>query len=274
MRDSIDARFRRKLFAVVAFSGLVAIWSSPAFAQGPDAAALLKRLDALEAGQRAIQKQLDDISALLQGLRTPPAQAGPVEDVQGRDLRVSLTNAATRGQASARVVLIEFSDFQCPFCGRYVRETYAELQREFVDTGKVRYAFRSFPLESIHPLAFKAAEAGECAREQGKFWEMHDRLFADQQALAPSDLLKHGQALGMDDAKFQTCFEGTVTARIKADQAEAVRLGLTGTPTFLVGEAQPDGTVKVLQKIVGAQPYATFRAILQAVLIAPPAAPK
>jgi protein-disulfide isomerase len=273
MRNSIDARFRRRLFAVVAFSALVAI-SSPAFAQGPDAAALLKRLDALEAGQRAIQKQLDDISALLQGLRTPPAQAGPVEDVQGRDLRVSLTNAATRGQAGARVVLIEFSDFQCPFCGRYVRETYAELQREFVDTGKVRYAFRNFPLESIHPLAFKAAEAGECAREQGKFWEMHDRLFADQQALAPSDLLKHGQALGIDDARFRTCFEGTVTARIKADQAEAARLGLTGTPTFLVGEAQPDGTVKVLQKIVGAQPYATFRAILQALLIAPPAAPK
>jgi protein-disulfide isomerase len=238
-------------------------------AQSADTAATLKRLDSLEATERAIQKQLDEIKALLAA--RPALPAGPIENLQG--LEIPLANTAVKGQSGAKLVVVEYSDFQCPFCGRYARETYAPLQKEFVDTGKVRYAFKNMPLESIHPFAFKAAEGGECAREQGKFWEMHDRLFANQGALAPANLTQYAQAIGLDGGKFQSCLDGRSAAHVRDDAAEAARLGVSSTPTFFVGQLQPDGKVKVVRKIVGAQPYATFKAALQGMLLTPPAAP-
>src|SRR6185436_20936742 len=111
--------------------------------------------------------QIVIVLILAAGLRIA-AQA----DVPNFDL--TLAGAATKGRASAPLVMLEFSDFECPFCGRYSRETYPQVQREYVDTGKVRYVFRHTPIERIHPQAMKAAEAAECAGTQGKFWEMHD----------------------------------------------------------------------------------------------------
>jgi protein-disulfide isomerase len=106
---------------------------------------------------------------------------------------LSVDGAPSMGNGDAKVTLIEFSDYQCSFCGRHFSQTLPRLMTEYVKTGKVKYVLRDFPLEPIHPLAFKAAEAARCASDQGKYWEMHDRLFSNQQALGPKDLPRHAE---------------------------------------------------------------------------------
>lgn len=135
-------------------------------------------------------------------------------------------------------------------------------------TGKLRYIVRDFPLESIHPHAFRAAEAARCAADQGKYWEMHERLFSNQKALAAAELVAHAQALGLGTDEFKGCLDGGKhSARVRGDLEEAQRLGVTSTPTFLVGVVEPDGThVRAARKIVGAQPYAAFREAIEGLL--------
>jgi protein-disulfide isomerase len=194
-------------------------------------------------------------------------RSAPVEVLQGLD--TTIATSAVRGSNAAKFVFIEYSDFQCPFCARYARDVQAPLVQESVDSGQMKYAFKHFPL-NIHPFAPKAAEASECAREQGKFWEMHDQLFANQQALAEPDMLRYAQSLGVDRTRFQSCMSAaTKAAKVRTDMAEGVRLGARSTPTFFVGQLESDGRVRLLRKITGAQPYATFRAGLQSALAAP-----
>jgi protein-disulfide isomerase len=121
-------------------------------------------IEALKDGQKAIQKDLEEIKRLLQGRA--------VADALPRD-PMSIAKDPVKGSRSAKVAVIEFSDFQCPFCGRYVKDTLPQLASEYVETGKVKYVFRDYPL-NFHKNAFKAAEAAHCAGEQDKFWEMHD----------------------------------------------------------------------------------------------------
>jgi protein-disulfide isomerase len=126
---------------------------------------------------------------------------------------------------------------------------------------------RDLPLEQIHPLAVKAAEATHCAGEQGKFWEMHDRLFANQRELARADLAKHAQALGLNAGAFDQCLDsGTFVARVRNDLGEAQKLQVTGTPTFFVGLT--DGNTSQIKgtRIVGAVPYQTFKDAIERLL--------
>jgi protein-disulfide isomerase len=129
--------------------------------------------------------------------------------------------AQSQGDTTAKVTLIEFSDYQCPFCGRYANETYTKLIDQYVKTGKVRYVLRNFPLAQMHPLAEKAAEAAECAGEQGKYWEMHERLFKNQQALDAKEMTGHAAVLGLDQAKFQLCLDGGKFAAVPLDLVDA-----------------------------------------------------
>ena len=119
---------------------------------------------------------------------------------------------------------------------------------------------RDLPLESIHPLAFKAAEATHCAADQGKFWEMHDRLFANQRELSRPDLSKHAKALGLDVGAFDQCMDtGKSAARIRKDEAQALELQTTGTPTFFLGVTDPKTSQIKGTRIVGALPYQAFK---------------
>jgi protein-disulfide isomerase len=155
-----------------------------------------------------------------------------------------------RGPADAPVEIIEFSDFQCPFCGR-VKPTLDRLRKQY--EGRIKIVFRNFPLTSIHPQAYSAAEAAECARRQGKFWEYHDALFANQRALTPDDLKKHAADLGLDTAAFAACLDGgQAKARVDADLDAAQALGLTSTPAFFVNG----------RFLSGAQPYEAFDKIV------------
>ena len=127
---------------------------------------------------------------------------------------------------------------------------------------------RDFPLESIHPQAFKAAEAAGCASEYGKYWEMHERLFANQRALGVKELPEHAQALGLDAAKFKQCMEsGKYAQRVRKDQADGQRIGITGTPSFFLGVTEPGSTtVTAVRTLKGAQAYPAFKAAIDDLL--------
>lgn len=132
--------------------------------------------------------------------------------------------------------------------------TYPEIQRELVETGKAQYVFKNFPLEGPHPFAMKSAEAAACAGQQGKFWDMHGVLFRHQDALAPANLHGYAEDIGLDLVRFDTCMNGEMTGRIRADQIEGRQLGVNSTPTLLIGIRLPDGTVRVRQKLTGVVP--------------------
>lgn len=229
------------------------------------------RIQALEASQRelqrqiqALQTQIEELKALL--LARPAGPPGP-PPVTGLVLPAG---GATRGSAKAALTIVEYTDFECPFCARYVRESYPSLIREFVDAGRVRYVLRHLPLESIHPSARGAAQAAECARQQGKFWEMHDRLFANPQALSRADLERTAEALGLGMPAFRQCVDSPAAAQaVSRDVEEAMRAGVTATPSFIIGATQPDGSVKALRRLSGAQPYPVFKAALEGLLASP-----
>jgi protein-disulfide isomerase len=229
------------------------------------------RVQALEASQRELQRQIQALETQLEELKAlllsrpagppgPPAVTGLVLPAGG----------ATRGSAKSPLTIVEYTDFECPFCARYARESYPLLIREFVDAGRVRYVVRHLPLESIHPNARGAAQAAECARQQGKFWEMHDRLFANPQALSRADLERTADALGLTMPAFRQCVDSPgAAAAVSRDLDEALRAGITATPSFIIGTTQPDGSVKALRRLSGAQPYPVFKAALEGLLASP-----
>lgn len=247
---------------------IAVVTSSPAGAQGQqEIQELRKQIDALAAGQAAIQKQLEELTAWMRARPAAPPAAAPTVP---SNLTLATSGAPAKGSRTAKVTIIEFSDYQCPFCGRYAQETFAQVERDYVKAGKLQYVFRNLPLESLHPQAFKAHEAALCAGDQGRYWEMHDRLFADQRALDPPSLVGHASAAGLDMAKFKPCLDsGAHAAHIRRDLAEAERIGARGTPTFFIGLTVPgDSTVKVMRVLRGAQPYAAFREAIDSVIAA------
>jgi protein-disulfide isomerase len=178
---------------------------------------------------------------------------------------LDLTGAPVRGSKSAKVALVEFSDFQCPFCAAFARNTLPDLNREFIDSGRVLMAFRHFPLDRIHANARSAAQAADCAGEQNTFWEMHNRIFANQSQLSASDFLAYASAIGLDQQRFRACLARSPAPEIAADMALAQDLSVTGTPTFFVGAIQPNGQVAVRKRISGAQPLQQFRRAIEEV---------
>lgn len=140
--------------------------------------------------------------------------------------------------------------------------------KDYVDTGKMQLVFMDFPL-GFHDKAQKASEAGLCAGDQGKFWEMHDTLFTNSKALEPEKLGTYAESVGLNMEKFKTCLDsGKYADDIKKRIAEGQKAGITGTPAFLLGYIQPNGQVKATEKIVGAQPFANFKTAIDKMLAA------
>jgi len=230
-------------------------------AETPDAD-IKAAIEELKQGQAEIRK---DIAEILKRLPPPPPPA-----IEKLPKPVGLGSLAPRGKAEAPLTIIEFSDYQCPYCKRHVDQTLPKLLADYVDTGKARYAFRDYPLEQIHPLAAKAAEAARCAGDQGKYWEMHDRLFANQKELEPEKLPTHATALKLEVAAFRACLDDSRNAaRVKEDLQAGEELGARGTPMFVVG---PTGGNQVTTGVIihGAQPIAVFKSEIEK-LLAPPA---
>ncbi len=172
------------------------------------------------------------------------------------------------GDTKATVVIVEYSDYQCPFCRRFAAETFARVEKEYVRTGKALLTFRDNPMEHLHPLALGAATAAQCVASAGKFWQMNQRLLRDPVELTPEDLARDARELGIDSARFERCVQDPAVAqKIREAMNEADRIGARGTPMFLVGWRRPgEKTVHALRMIEGAYPYDVFRATLDGVL--------
>jgi protein-disulfide isomerase len=166
---------------------------------------------------------------------------------------MDLTGVPVRGSSNAVVTLIEFSDYECPFCLRHFQQTMPEIEKDYIATGKVLYAFRDWPVDDLHPQAIRAHVAAHCAGEQGKYWDMHDRLFANQRALGLPSLKQAAAGLGLDAAKFDQCLDsGKYAAGIAEDMKQGESLGVQSTPTVYVNG----------RPVVGAQPYEFFQMVI------------
>lgn len=166
-----------------------------------------------------------------------------------------------------------YSDFQCPYCGRFVRETLPALHEQYIRPGKVLLAFREFPLPN-HAFAEKAAEAAACAGRQGRFWEVHDDLFANQQALDVPSVMGRVRRFGLNARAFETCLAGELAGAVRADKVGGELLGVSGTPTFLIGMLLDGGHVRVTERFSGALPLAEFQRTLDRVLASAAPVPK
>lgn len=164
-----------------------------------------------------------------------------------------------RGQANAPVTLIEYSDFTCGYCLKFFKETWPRIQARYVDTGKVRFLYRDYPRADQGP-GLDAATAARCAGAHGKYWAMHDRLFAEEGRLDKGVYLRHATALGLDRAAFERCMkDGRYTKSIFEDRQEANRWGFHGTPGFILVQTASEPTEKEPAiAIPGAFPFEMF----------------
>jgi protein-disulfide isomerase len=217
----------------------------------------------LAAKQQQVLDQLAEIKKLLE---KPTAAANP--NVLQLPETINVEGNPSLGSASARVAIIEFTDFQCPFCGRFTEDAYPKIIADYVNTGKIRFLYRDLPLTSIHPWAQSAAVAAHCAGEQGKFWEMHNSLFTNQRSLKPPDIADRATKLGLDMTRFNECINSTrYNNAIEASTKSAQQMNISGTPTFLLGTFKDNGTIMKIEKsIIGAYPYEKFQADLDALL--------
>jgi protein-disulfide isomerase len=214
---------------------------------------------------------LNELRAIRQLLEKLAAPAGPPAPVPTSD-NVTLTNLTGYiiGKPDAPLTMVEFTDLQCPFCRVYHVTTFEQLKRDYIDTGKLRYISRDFPLEAIHPLANAAARAARCAGDQGKFWEMRHIILANNQTIGKDVFATFAQDLKLNANEFLRCTSDAnkYQDELKKDQAEGVAAGINGTPSFIIGRtsgASLDGI-----RIVGAQPYAAFDAKLKELLATKP----
>jgi len=240
--------------------GLLAfLFLSPPVEQ--DVAALKREIEQLKAQQAAMQKDLDAIKSFLQQLLREPDQARLV------DASVVIAGEPAKGSSTAKVTLVEISDYHCPFCRRHMQATQPQIDAEYVNTGKLQYVFIDYPIEQLHPDAFKAHEAANCAGDQGKYWEMHAKLFTTP-TKDPSQLVAQAQELGLDGAKIRACLDsGKYAKTVRDSVARMQQLGIDSTPTFLVGITPAAGQpMKVAKVVKGAMPFAEFKKAIDSVL--------
>ena len=172
------------------------------------------------------------------------------------DMKALLDDDAVKGDPKAPVTIIEWSDYECPFCGRFYTETFGQIDEQYIKKGKVKLVYRDFPL-SFHQQAQKAAEAAECAGEQGKYYEMHNLLFEQGVQGGVPGFKGFARQLGLNQAEFDSCLDsGKMASEIQKDMADGGRVGIQGTPGFIVNG----------QLISGAQPFSVFQQAIEAAL--------
>lgn len=178
-------------------------------------------------------------------------------------VEVSVDDDPALGEKKAPVTIVEFSDFQCPFCRSFWRDTLSLIKSNYIDTGKVRFVYRDFPL-SFHPGSHVAAEAAECAEEQGKFWAMHDQIFHEQDKkgqgtiqFSKTDVVRWAGQAGLNMGQFNQCLDsGKYQAEVDKDSADGSAAGVSGTPSFFING----------QVLVGAQPFSAFQQVIEEAL--------
>jgi protein-disulfide isomerase len=195
-------------------------------------------------------RQIRQLLEQQQGKAAEPKQDGP------KRAKLNLQTAPMIGSKDAPLTMVEFTDFQCPFCRQFYATTFAELKKNYIDTGKMRFYSRDMPLD-FHPNAMRAAEAGRCAAAQGKYWPMRDLMAANPEKLDLENLVADAGSLKLNVQTFRACVESEKDKNsVQTDVMEALKIGADGTPAFVVGKSTPDGVDG--EVIVGAMPYGTF----------------
>jgi protein-disulfide isomerase len=213
----------------------------------------------------AILKELREIKQLLARQQLQQAQAAPSAPQMPQNLKVKGDAIYVLGKSDAPLTLVAFTDFQCPFCGRFETTTFPEIKKNYIDTGKLRYIVRDLPLTELHPFALKAAQSVHCAGDQGKFWEMKELVFKNQNKLDVDSLAGYAKELALNGDTFKSCMAGGKHLKEIGDEAKyAQSLGITGTPTFILGKTAGDSVEG--RVIVGAQPLAAFEAAINEML--------
>ena len=213
-----------------------------------------------------IDKLSDDLQNLEDTMLTDPEAATAQPQPQPT---ITADDDPVLGNPDAPITMIEFSDFQCPFCARFYSETLPLIKSNFIDTGVVKLVYRDFPLQNIHPNAIPAAVASECAHEQDTYWEYHDMLFEDVATWGPMEIpaaveqfKTYAAALGLDTETFSECLDtGKYITEVTDDYTDGTSYGITGTPAFFLGSEQTG-----YFQISGARPYPEFQFAIEQIL--------
>jgi protein-disulfide isomerase len=241
----------RYVVGLAAAAALIA-GALPAQAQGITSDQATQILEEL----KAIRKNLE--ARPIAPVAAAPAPARPVDD------KVSyafVPGSFTLGKDDAPLVLVEYTDYQCPFCQRFHNDAFAQIKTNYIDTGKIRFVTRDFPL-SFHENAMRGAVAARCSAEQGKFWDFRNTLIANASQLQADKIAVYAQNASLDVTKFKACVDSDkFKTAIDKDMAEGQLAGVTGTPAFVLGRVQ-NGKIEGV-RLVGAMPYAQFDAKIQ-----------
>jgi protein-disulfide isomerase len=182
---------------------------------------------------------------------------GPMRVIESASPQVNVKNDPRLGSATAKIGIVEFSDYQCFYCRDFHRKQFERLKKEYIDTGVVQFIYKDLPLR-MHPQAVPAAMAAHCAGAQGRFWDMHDALFANQDRLGQNLFLELARQLNLDEVKFNACLKSQAHVQgIGQDVSTARMLGFTGTPSFLIGKIEGD-TLTVVRWSRGALAFEMF----------------
>jgi protein-disulfide isomerase len=257
-----DRMYRYLLAGALAGCLYTAAAAQPSRSQPADDLATLKNdVQLLKTQQQQILDGLNELKKLAKVSNGPPLIKAPET--------LSVAGEPFRGETQASVAIIEYADFECPFCRHFEHDTYPQIRDAYIKTGKVRYFYRDLPLP-FHEHSMPAARATRCAAEQGKLWEMHDSLFTDPASLNPRDIDSRAGKLGLDVTSLDACVASERFADvIRRSINEATDMQISGTPTFLIGTLGSHGEiVKVRNAVVGARPFETFKAAIDPLLAA------
>jgi len=224
-----------------------------------------EEIQALSAQVEAMQKDLAEIKKMLKEGARAPAPRGAAFKEQ----TISIGSSPFKGKPDATVTLVEFSDYQCPFCARNYRDVMPTLVTEYIETGKLKFVMRENPIPSLHKNAMNASHAALCAGDQGKYWEMHNILFDNQRELGVDNLKAFAANLGLDTANFNECLDTEKhKKRISADIQSGGRLGVSGTPGFVLGLTDSKDPDKALMSVYikGAKSLDSFKGAIDALL--------
>lgn len=251
-------------YALILFlSAAMLLFHSPAWS-----ASTKDEVIALKGQVEEIQKELAEIKKLLQeGARAPAAPAAG--QAAFRPTTVSVADAPYKGKSNAPVTVIEYSDYQCPFCARHYREVLPLLEKEYIETGKVKFVMRENPIPQLHKNAMNASMAALCAGDQDKYWEMHNVMFDNQRQLDVDNLKSFAAGIGLDSAEFNDCLDNKKHEKqVQNDIAESNELGMSGTPGFLLGLTDPENPEQADLKVYikGAKSIESFRASIDDLL--------
>lgn len=252
--------------ATVTFVALISL-SPPQQSQSEEIALLKRQVEELREQQAQMQRELTAIKNFLQSLLQPRQQGGAeVPGIVGASIPTA--NEPAMGSSSAKVTVMEISDYQCPFCKRQTQQTFPQLVNDYVKTGKVQYIFVDYPIAQLHPTAARSHEAANCAGDQGKYWEMHVSLFNSPIAKDDAALVAQAKSLGLDVNTFRSCLtSGRHSAAVQASVQRMEGLGISGTPMTVIGLTPAAGQpMKVVKYVYGAQPYSAFKEAIEGML--------